>query len=87
MRDDQNPLFRKIIAPWYDSEFLCGLTMVFMLLVACFGVLGIMVALQNAGYKTLVSLPVVLLAMSLYVLISLTIRLVRRKRGRFSKLE
>ncbi|MEJ2096181.1 MAG: hypothetical protein P8Y38_03370 [Deltaproteobacteria bacterium] len=87
MRDDPNPLFRKIIAPWYDSELACVLTMVLMVVTACFGGLGIAVAVQNPVYAELVGLPLLLLIMSLYVLISSGVRLFRRKRGRYSKLD
>ena len=40
MRTHQDPLFRKVIAPWYDSEIACIAVIIFMLLRGDWGVGG-----------------------------------------------
>jgi hypothetical protein len=84
MRAHQNPLFRKVIAPWYDSEFACILVIVFMVPVLCFGCLGMAVALDIPAYQGYVGVPLLLIFTSLYVLLSTAIRLFMRKRGGYS---
>ena len=85
MRIDQNPLFRKIIVPWYDSESACFIVIFFMVLVFLFGFAGISAARENIAYHEHVWVPVLLVVMSGGVIISTTIRLIRRYSRRFSK--
>jgi len=85
MRIDQNPLFRKVIVPWYDSEAACFIVIFFMLLVFLFGFAGISVARKNIEYHEHVWMPVLLVVMSGGVIISTTIRLIKRYTRRFSK--
>jgi hypothetical protein len=86
MRNSQNPLFRKVIAPWYDSEIACVVIIVFMVLVLCFGGLGILAARDNPAYHRIIWVPLVLILMSLFVLISTIVRLIGRNRGRYHDL-
>lgn len=85
MRIDQNPLFRKTIIPWYDSETVCIGVIVFMMIVFFFGVVGISVARENAEYHGYVWIAVLLVVMSATVIFSTIIRLIKRHARRYSK--
>jgi len=85
MRIDQNPLFRKVIVPWYDSETACFIVIFFMFLIFLFGFAGIPVARENIEYHEHVWIPVLLVVMSGGIIISTTIRLIKRYARRFSK--
>ncbi len=85
MRIDQNPLFRKVIVPWYDSEAACYIAIFFMFTVVLFGFAGISAARENIAYHEHVWVPVFLVVMSGGVIIFTTIRLIRRYSRRFSK--
>jgi uncharacterized membrane protein YfcA len=78
MRLDPNPLFRKIIIPWYDSPPVCWALLSAMVVLVVFSITGILVAEYNTEYKGFVWVPVVLLLLSLYLLLSLSVRMVRR---------
>jgi len=60
MRIDQNPLFRKVIVPWYDSESACYIVIFFMVLVFLFGFAGISATRENIAYHEYVWVPVLL---------------------------
>jgi hypothetical protein len=64
MRLDQNPMFRKVIVPWYDSETACFLMIVFMVFVFLFGFLGVAAARETAEYNEHIWVPVLLMLMS-----------------------
>jgi hypothetical protein len=83
MRIDQNPLFRKVIVPWYDSESACYIVIFFMVLVFLFGFAGISATRENIAYHEYVWVPVLLVLMSGGVIISTTIRLIKRYSRRF----
>ena len=85
MRIDQNPLFRKTIIPWYDSEAVCIGVIVFMMIVFFFGVVGISVARENAEYHGYVWIAVLLVVMSAAVIFSTIFRLIKRHARRYSK--
>jgi hypothetical protein len=85
MRIDQNPLFRKTIIPWYDSEAVCIGVIVFMLIVFFFGVVGISVARENEEYHGYVWIAVLLVVMSGGVVFSTIIRLMKRHTRRYTK--
>ncbi len=75
----QNPLFRRVIIPWYDTEIACYLAVVFMAGVIAFSVAGIAEANSTPEFHRYVWVPIILLVMSVVVFISTLIRLVRRK--------
>jgi uncharacterized membrane protein len=81
MRLTQNPLFRRTITPWYDSNAACIVVLMFTLLVAVFSFVGIDVAENDPAYRAYVWLPLLLLLLSLAVLASTLIRLVQRLQG------
>ena len=85
MRLDQNPVFRKVIVPWYDSETACLIIIVFMGVVVLFGYAGISVAQNNPAYNECIWVPILLIVMSGGVILSTTIRLIKRYAHRFSK--
>ena len=75
---DQNPLFRKVIAPWYDTEKACYIVIVFMFLVLLFGIAGISAASEKTEYNNYIWVPVLLVVMSAVVIVSISIRLIKR---------
>ena len=78
MRSDRSPLFRKTISPWYDSEALCFVAIVLMVMVLLFSACGLWVARENSEYYLHLWVPASLLLMCFYVILSISIRLVRR---------
>ncbi len=85
MRIEQNPMFRKVIVPWYDSETACLIVIVFMFLVFLFGFAGISVAREQLEYLEYIWIAILLVIMSGAVIVSTTIRLIKRYAQRFSK--
>ncbi|MGD2272005.1 MAG: hypothetical protein PVI06_16505 [Desulfobacterales bacterium] len=85
MRYDRKPVYRKLIVPWYDSETVCFIIVVFMLLVLLFSLAGISVAGDNPQHHTHLWLPILLVLLSGAVVISTVIRLIKRYRYRYSK--
>ena len=82
---DPNPVFRKVIVPWYDSETLCVVEIVFMVAVILFGLAGISVAHEKMEYRDYIWVPVFLIVMSSIVIISVSIRLIKRYRRSSSR--
>lgn len=85
MRLDKNPVFRKIIVPWYDSEAACLFMIIFMAFVFLFSLAGVVVARETVEYHGYLWAPVFLMVMSAGVIVSTTIRLIKRYAYRFSK--
>ena len=78
MRSDRNPLFRKTISPWYDSEALCVVVIVLMGMVLLFSSCGIWLVRENSEYHPHLWVLVSLLLMCLYTILSISVRLSRR---------
>jgi hypothetical protein len=76
--DQSSPVFRRTLVPWYDSEAACLLTLIFLFLVFLFGMAGISVANEVEEYRDHLWVPVLLVAMSAGVIVSITIRLINR---------
>jgi len=85
MRLDQKPLFKKIIVPWYETERACFFVIVAMFLVFLFGFAGISVVYEKTEYNDYIWAPVFLVVLSGAVIVSTTIRLIKRYIQRFSK--
>lgn len=88
MRLDQNPVYRKAIYPWYDSDAACYILLVFLLSVLLFGIAGISVSRETSEYHAYIWVPGILVFLSSLVVLSLSIRLVKRyidRIDRFSK--
>ena len=81
---DQNPVHRKLIIPWYDSQATCLFVLVFMLFVFLFAGLGISVAGEIVEFRDKIWLPVLLLILSGSVIVLTSIRLVKRWKHRLS---
>lgn len=82
---DPNPLFRRIIVPWYDSDAACYGVIGSMLVVLLFGVAGIFVVRAEPAYRPHLWVPVLLSVLSAAALLSTIVRLVRRYRARYSR--
>ncbi|MGE0085478.1 MAG: hypothetical protein AB7S75_13775 [Desulfococcaceae bacterium] len=78
MHLEDTPVFRKIIVPWYDSGPVCLLTVLFMDMVFLFGLAGIAVVRELPEYNRHIWIPIALIALSLTVILSVAIRLIRR---------
>jgi len=78
MRLGQNPLFRKAIVPWYDSEITCLIVVLFSLVVFLFSLAGISVARENIEYREHMWVAVLLAVLSGGVVLSTTTRLIAR---------
>jgi hypothetical protein len=78
MRLDPNPLFRRIMMPWYDSTPMCWSLVAAMLLLVLFSWAGIVVAGENPAYCKYRWLPWTLLALSSFVGVSVLRRLIHR---------
>ncbi|MFC1815170.1 hypothetical protein ACFL0M_04340 [Thermodesulfobacteriota bacterium] len=85
MRLDQNPVFRKVIVPWYDSDAACFIVIICMGFVLLFGFAGFSVAREEAGYHAHIWVPALLVAMCAGVIVSTVIRLTKRYIRRYSK--
>jgi hypothetical protein len=79
MRLDPNPLFRRVIIPWYDSTVVCWVLEAAMVILVCFCITGIVVARSNPEYTGFVWVPWVLLVLSLGLALSIAWRLIRRR--------
>ena len=78
MHLDPNPTYRKVIPPWYDSDPVCGLLLLFTAVIFLFGLAGISVARSTPQYNDYTWLPILLCALCLLAGISVLVRLVRR---------
>ena len=78
MRLDQNPVYRKVIVPWWDSEITCLIVILFMVLFILFGGMGISVAHETVDYRPFIWVPILIVVLSGGVILSITIRLVKR---------
>ena len=78
MRLDEKPIFRKIIVPWYDSEIACLLMILFMVLVFLFGIAGLSVSSEVVEYNDFIWVPILLILLSGWVVVSTMIRLIKR---------
>ena len=72
----RNPVYRRSIYPWYDTELACLLTILFLAFILYFGIVGISVAREKYEYKPYIWVPLVLTIFCGGVILSNTIRLV-----------
>jgi len=82
MQLDQNPVFRRIISPWYDSTTACWITLAIMTLVFVFATVGIAVAQQSMEFRSHLWLPLILMLLSGSVIVSTLFRLLKRRSRR-----
>ena len=82
MRLDPNPLFRRVITPWYDSPTACWIVLLAMLVVIFFSWSGLWVALSNDDFRAHAWIPALILILSLFVFWATFYRMVRRYPGK-----
>jgi hypothetical protein len=78
VRFDQHPTYREIIVPWYDSRKACLFMVLLMLLVFLFGLIGVVFAAEHTEFNRHLWVPVLLCLLSGGVIISTTVRLIKR---------
>ena len=78
MPADKNPVFRKVVIPWYNSTTAFVIVFLFMVLVFLFAIAGISVARENPAYQGYVWVPGLLLAMSIIISTTTAVRLIKR---------
>jgi uncharacterized MAPEG superfamily protein len=71
-------LFRKAFIPWYDTEPVMVLTLVFSVAVLLFGMYGVVAAFETPRYRPFVWVPGLLTVLSLVVTVSTLIRMLKR---------
>jgi hypothetical protein len=81
---DPKPVYRKVISPWYDSEPLCVWIIMLMLAVFIFACAGISVAGSHPFWNSYIWVPILLAGLSLWVLFSISLRLIKRTMDRRS---
>jgi hypothetical protein len=81
MQLDSNPFFRKAITPWYDSNFTCWTTIIVMLSVFAFAIVGIIVGSNNIIFEEHVWFPGFLAFLSLFLVIKIFLRLRKRSQA------
>ena len=69
---------RKIIIPWYDSESVCLAMIILMFFVFMFGYIGLTLTRETSVYQGHSWIPILLMAASGIIILSITIRLIRR---------
>ena len=82
MRLDESFTFRRPIVPWYDADGICIATVVFLAAVLGFGAVGVAVARSVPAFHNHLRVPLALVAGSALVILTTTVRLFRRRRGR-----
>ncbi|PIE62511.1 MAG: hypothetical protein CSA25_04800 [Desulfobacter postgatei] len=75
MQLDPNPVFRKTITPWYDSNFACRVLIWSMVLVFCFAVGGVIVAGGDPRFARHIWFPLLLAGLSGFLVVKVSIRL------------
>jgi uncharacterized membrane protein len=78
MRLEQNPLFRKKILPWYDSNIVCIITVAFLFIVFLFGIAGIFEAYEKIENHKHMWFPFILVIMSGGTAASILLRIIKR---------
>jgi hypothetical protein len=80
---EESSLYGKVIIPWYDSDALMIAVIVAMVPVFVFALVGLVVSFEVPFNGTAAWwVPAVLAAGSLFVLLSSSVRLFRRRRFR-----
>ena len=79
MKIDPNPLFRKAVAPWYDSNATCWILLAVLAGIALFSAVGIEVARTRPDYQNHAWVPIALLVLCLLAAGSIAYRLVMRR--------
>jgi len=78
MPSEKNPFFRKPVIPWYQSKTAYSVTIIIMLVVFLVGLAGISVSREIDEYNGYLWIPAVLVILSVCLMITNIIRLIRR---------
>ncbi|MFC1886699.1 hypothetical protein ACFLZM_06560 [Thermodesulfobacteriota bacterium] len=85
MRLEEKPMFKKPIVPWHETERACFFLIIVMFLFFLIGFFGTSVSLEETDYREFVWMPILLMVLSGIVIISTSIRLIKRYINRLSK--
>ena len=85
MPREKNPVFRRAIIPWYDSNRVCWIVVGLMITIVIFSVVGIFAALEDPRFQSYFWLPLLLLMMSAGIAVSTLMRMFRRYIDRLSR--
>ena len=85
MRYDERPVHRKLIVPWYDNRLTCLIVIIGMLVVFLFALSGITAAGESPIRHKVIWLPILLMGLSASVIISMAVRLYKRRKHRFPR--
>jgi hypothetical protein len=78
MHLSRNPVFRKAVIPWHHSTTIYLVGVFAMLLILLFGLAGIAVARESETFQAYIWVPILLVVLSGALIISLSVRLIRR---------
>lgn len=78
MPSEKSPVFRKPVIPWYQSKTAYSIMIVIMLVVLLVGLAGISVSREIDEYNGYLWMPAVLVILSVCLIITNIIRLIRR---------
>ncbi len=81
MQLDDNPFFRKPITSWYDSNFICRTVMAVTAFALIFGIAGIIIGFGTEEFQEYVWFPVLLSALSFFVLLKIALRMRYRSKN------
>ncbi len=70
---------RKVLVPWYDSGKAIVFSILGLVIIFAFGVAGIIVARENPQYKSFLGMPLCIVMMSGYCIISMAVRVFIKK--------
>jgi len=87
MKLHKNPLFRKVITPWYDSDLFCLIISIFAAYVFYFSTVGISVALEHHQYERYCWVPITLMSLSGILLVTNLFRILSRMVSRSTEEE
>jgi hypothetical protein len=85
MRSTKIPVFRKPIIPWYRSKTAYVLSLVVMLFVLLFGVVGISISREVDRYHAYTWFPALLAGLSLILIVILVWRYLKQHPGKSSR--
>jgi hypothetical protein len=78
MKIDHPPVYRKVVVPWYDSEIVCLVAIILLFPVLFLGMVGINVANNTDQFGSYLWMPLLLTILSAMVILSVTLRLLKR---------
>ena len=71
------PIFRKVVYPFYDTETASIIIIIIMMLVILFGITGIIVAVESPEYIGCIWVPLLLVCLSFLIFILELVRFIK----------